>query len=229
MRVLDLFSGIGGFSLGLERAGMRTVAFCEIEPYCRAVLRKHWPETRIHDDIKFMDCAIAADVVCGGPPCQATSVAAAISGNRTGATMWPWMFRVADLVRPAWVIVEQPCGNAAWEDQVKDDLARIGYHSARFERSAGSFGAPHERRRVFIIANAVRKRCEEVARLSRSSPSVQVAWPAPPRGAWRSPRSGNRGMDDGFSDWVDRLRSLGNALVPQIAEMIGRAIMEVAA
>ena len=86
MNVLDLFSGIGGFSLGLERAGMRTVAFCEIEPYARAVLRKQWPDVPCYTDVRELSAdrlrtdGISVDVICGGFPCQDISVA----GNRAG-------------------------------------------------------------------------------------------------------------------------------------------------
>jgi DNA (cytosine-5)-methyltransferase 1 len=224
VRVLDLFSGIGGFSLGLERAGLRTVAFCEIDPYCRAVLAKHWPNVPCYDDVRELQ-AIGADVVCGGPPCTETSVAAAIQGRRTGATLWPAMHAVIRRNRPQWIIVEQPAGTGGWAATVKNDLASIGYHSARLQRSARDCGAPHERRRLFIVANTVRERCEAVAWLTDPSAIEPCAWPAPPRGTWREAGAGNRGMDDGISNRMDRLRALGNSLVPQIAEIIGRAIM----
>lgn len=226
MKVLDLFSGIGGFSLGLERAGMRTIAFCEPEPFCRCVLFKHWPDARIEHDVRYLRTSrYSFDVLCGGPPCQHTSVAAAIHGTRTGETLWPEMLRVADEGRPQWIIVEQPPGNAAWESAVASDLARIGYHVSRLQRSARARGAPHQRRRVFFVANTVRERCEEVARLADASAPERIEWPAPPRGAWRAPGSGDRRMDDGVSDWVDRLKALGNSVVPHVAEQIGRAIL----
>src|SRR3954447_20227321 len=85
VRVLDLFSGIGGFSLGLERAGMQTVAFCEIDPYCRKVLAKHWPKTKIHDDVKQLDGSQyvgAVDLICGGYPCQPFSAAGKQQGEK---------------------------------------------------------------------------------------------------------------------------------------------------
>lgn len=231
LRVLDLFSGIGGFSLGLERAGMRTVAFCEIDPFCRAVLAKHWPAVPCYESVGTVTAdrlaadGIAADVVCGGPPCQRTSVAAAISGNRTGETLWPEMARVVAVARPQWVAVEQPAGNAEWGSQVKDDLARLGFHSAGLKRSARDRGAPHIRRRVFIVAHPVRERCDAVARFADALSHEPGPWPSPPRGAWQSRSSRDRRVDDGLSGWVDRLRTLGNAVVPQIPELIGRAIV----
>ncbi len=226
MRVLDLFSGIGGFSLGLERAGMKTVAFCEIDPFCRRVLAKHWPDIPRHEDVRALDGnTVAFDVVAGGPPCQRTSLAAAVHGTRTGETLWPEMLRVGIEGRAAWFLVEQPPGNRAWEEAVTSDLARAGYHSTRLQRSARGCGAPHLRRRVFLVAHALRERCDAVARIGNAPPTQSSAWPSPPRGAWysRKPRGG--GVDDGLSDWSHRLKGLGNAVVPQVAESIGRAIL----
>src|SRR6516164_741255 len=113
MNVLDLFSGIGGFSLGLERAGMRTVAFCEIEPYCRAVLAKHWPGVPCYDDVETLTAdrlradGISVDVICGGFPCQNISIAGkgeGIAGRRSG--LWKEFARIISEVRPRYVIVE---------------------------------------------------------------------------------------------------------------------------
>jgi DNA (cytosine-5)-methyltransferase 1 len=227
MKVVSLFSGIGGIDLGLERAGMQTVGFCERDPFARKVLSKNWPNVPQHDDVTTMkgDEFGQFDLLCGGPPCQRTSLAAAIHGKRTGETMWPWMLGIGERQRPEWLLIEQPPGNKAWEATVADDLARIGYHHTRFELSARGVGAPHLRRRVFFVAHAMRERCEAVARLSGSSAITTEPWPAPPRGTWRTAGSGNRGMDDGISTWVDRLRVLGNSVVPQVAEQIGRMIL----
>src|SRR5512139_4315940 len=117
MRVLDLFSGIGGFSLGLERAGMRTVAFCEIEPFCRAVLRKHWPNVPIYEDVRSLAAerlaadGISVDVICGGFPCQDISRANGVWGERLGldgarSGLWSEFARTICQVRPKFVIVE---------------------------------------------------------------------------------------------------------------------------
>lgn len=227
LRVVSLFSGIGGLDLGLERAGLRTVGFCEKDAFAREVLRKHWPTVPQHGDVTTMkgDEFGDFDVLAGGPPCQRTSLAAAIQGKRTGETMWPWMLAIGERQRPAWWVIEQPPGNKEWEATVAGDLARAGYHYTRLELSAGGSGAPHLRRRVFFVANAVRERCEAVARLAGSPQVAAIPWPAPPRGAWRASGAGDRGMDDGFSGWVDRLRTLGNAVVPAVGERIGRAVM----
>lgn len=160
MRVLDLFSGIGGFSLGLERAGMRTVAFCEIEPYCRAVLRKHWPGVPIYDDIRTLTAdrlandGIGVDVICGGFPCQPFSQAGKRLGQEDHRFLWPEYLRLIEELRPTWVIGENVVGLINMGlDSIIDDLEGIGYPSRTFDIPACAVGAPHERRRVWIVAN----------------------------------------------------------------------------
>jgi DNA (cytosine-5)-methyltransferase 1 len=159
VRVLDLFSGIGGFSLGLERAGMRTVAFCEIEPYCRAVLAKHWPGVPCFPDIRGIDSYELGrlggiDVICGGFPCQDISLAgngAGLAGERSG--LWSEYARVIGLVRPAYVIVENVAALLGRGlGTVLSDLAAIGYDAEWHCIPASAVGAPHRRDRIWIIA-----------------------------------------------------------------------------
>ena len=158
MRVLDLFSGIGGFSLGLEAAGMETVAFCERDPFCQAVLHKHWPNTPIHSDITELDgyeYRGTVELVCGGFPCQPFSVA----GNRRGAeddrALWPEMLRVIREVQPTWVIGENVTGIIAMElDTVLSDLEREGYSCQTFVIPACAVDAQHRRDRVWVVAYA---------------------------------------------------------------------------
>ena len=217
MRVLDLFSGIGGFSLGLERAGMQTVAFCEIDPDCRKVLAKHWPDVPIHEDIRGLDGEQyrgTVNVVAGGFPCQAHSSAA--RGRNTAVCLWPEFERIVGEVRPAYVIAEN-VSQAPWASVVRG-LETLGYggrlvdYSMPFRR--------HVRRRVFAVAyaNGESEPCRsldgEMARISSHDGGI---WPALPESV---------GMDDGISRRMDRLRALGNAVVPQIPEIIGRAILE---
>jgi len=167
VNVLDLFSGIGGFSLGLERAGMRTVAFCEIDPFCRRVLAKHWPETPIINDVRSAEFP-KADVICGGFPCQDVSNAgkrAGVTGKRSG--LYREVLRAIRLVRPRFTILENVAallGNGM--GRVLGDVAENGLDAEWDCISADDVGAPHGRDRVWIIlADAderqqTRRRCE---------------------------------------------------------------------
>ena len=131
LKVLDLFSGIGGFSLGLERAGMETVAFCEIEEYPRKVLAKHWPGVPIHKDIRKLDGTQyrgTVDVICGGFPCQPFSHAGKRGGKDDDRDLWPEMLRVIREVQPTWVIGENVAGFINMElDRTLSDLEDEGY------------------------------------------------------------------------------------------------------
>lgn len=164
MKVLDLFSGIGGFSLGLHRAGFHTSAFCEIEPYCRAVLRKHWPETPIYDDVRALTASalsrdgIEIDVICGGFPCQPWSLAGRRKGRDDDRDLWPEMLRIIRDCEPRWVVGENVPGlddkRFMALDGVLSDLEGAGYEARTFEIPACAVDAPHKRSRLFIVANA---------------------------------------------------------------------------
>jgi len=122
MKVLDLFSGIGGFSLGLERAGMETVAFCEIEPFPCKILKKHWPHIPIFNDVRSLDYDGRVDVICGGFPCQPFSVAGKQKGKEDDRHLWPAMFNLIKKHRPNWVIGENVAGliNMGLDDVLAD-------------------------------------------------------------------------------------------------------------
>jgi DNA (cytosine-5)-methyltransferase 1 len=224
LRVLDLFSGIGGFSLGLERTGgFETVAFCEIEDFCRRVLAKHWPEVPCFEDIRTLRATDVepVDVITGGFPCQDISNAgrrAGLSGAKSG--LWQEMRRLIDELRPAWVIIENSAhGRRHWLGAVISDLDAIGYQAAAMEIAAHDIGHPHERRRVWVLADAGSGRhrlAEEALRARRASPELRAGWPDQP---------GVPGVDDGLPSRVDRRRALGNAVVTQIPEAIGQAIL----
>ena len=173
MNVLDLFSGIGGFSLGLERAGMRTVAFCEIEPYCRAVLRKHWPNVPIFEDIRTLtadDITETVDVICGGFPCQDISGAGAQAGLNQGTRsgLWSELVRLIDEIRPQYAIVENVTNllngpseqHGKWFGRVLGDLAEIGYDAEWECIFSQDVGVPQSRPRVYIVAYPSLQNCK---------------------------------------------------------------------
>jgi DNA (cytosine-5)-methyltransferase 1 len=254
-----LFSGIGGFSLGLERAGMRTLAFCEIEPYCRAVLKKHWPTTPVFHDIKELRGAHVGtvDVICGGFPCQDISHAgkgAGIEGERSG--LWSEFARLIGEIRPRYALIENvPALRKRGLARILCDLCAFGYDAEWHCIPATSVGAPHRRDRIWIVANAYNQRPMEQARsggqvrLGVSNRCEVLAnacgegLPLPEQETILSARRWEEGratakcsqwaiepavgrMAYGVPARVDRLKALGNAIVPQIAEIIGRAIID---
>ena len=160
IKVLDLFSGIGGFSLGLERAGpFRTVAFCEREPFCRAVLKKHWPDTPIYDDVKTIDTDRLGrvDLICGGFPCQPWSAAGQQRGAEDDRDLWPVMASLIEDIQPQWVIGENVRGfvnELLGLQRSLSDLESIGYQAVTFVIPACAVDAPHRRDRVWIVAHA---------------------------------------------------------------------------
>ena len=162
MRVLSLFSGIGGLELGLERAGMSIAGQCEIDPFCRLVLEKHWPGCPRWTDVKEINGSSVAekcgaiDLVCGGFPCQDISVAGkgiGLSGERSG--LWWEMRRVISEVRPSWVLAENvPALRTRGGDDVLAALEGLGYACWPLVVGAWAVGAPHKRDRVWIVAYA---------------------------------------------------------------------------
>ena len=158
LRVLDLFSGIGGFSLGLERTGgFETVGFCEIDPFCRQVLAKHWPDVPIHEDVRTLEHDGPVDVICGGYPCQPFSLAGNRRGTEDDRHLWPEMHRLVVKHRPTWVLGENVAGHISMGlDQVLSDLENEGYACRVFVIPACAVDAPHRRDRAWIMAYAPR-------------------------------------------------------------------------
>lgn len=228
--VLDLFSGIGGFSLGLERAGMTTAAFCEIDPFCRDVLNRHWPNTPIYNDIKQLnsrrldhDHIPPIDLICGGYPCQPFSIAGNQRGEHDPRHLWPEMYRLIREVRPRWVVCENVLGHVELGlDAVLDDLDDAGYTATPFVVPACAIGAPHRRDRLWIVAHATGLGLQR-AMGPKGRQSVEELSPTPVR--WDLPTPFTLGSDDGVPDRMERTRALGNAVVPHIPEQIGRAIL----
>jgi len=317
MKIGSLFSGIGGLELGLERALGWSVAWqVEQDDFCRRVLAKHWPKAERFDDVRTVGATQLArvDLICGGFPCQDVSGAGLgrgiVEGTRSG--LWIEFDRIVGELAPEWVVVENVAsGKARWLSRVQHDLRARGYDTRAYALSAADVGAPHLRRRIFVVGhadrvgqqaswpvegssgetqqpdqepvrgdvanadgNAVRVGAERIAgrrpgnvcepegaepvdvgaavadrdrdRRERESTSRIHAggtqrdnadrrhgWP-PRRGdgpgwtEWTGPQPGIRGGTHGFSVGVDgaRLKALGNAVVPQCAEAIGRVIAE---
>jgi len=245
MKVLDLFSGIGGFSLGLERAsGFKTVQFCEIDPDCRQVLKKHWPGVPIHDDVETLNLSEGfADVVTGGFPCQDLSVAGKQKGINEGTRsgLWWEMRRIISEVRPKFAIMENVSNflsgkRGVWFGNYLASLAEIGYDAQWTCIPAAAAGMPHCRERVWVISYPSRlgwrmdifKKIDMSKALYKSSQNkknavlvadLERSYPAIPE---------YLRVDDGVSVELDevknRISACGNSIVPEIVYQIGRLI-----
>ncbi len=229
MKVLDLFSGIGGFSLGLERAGMETVAFCEIEPFCRRVLNKHWPDVPIFGDIRGLDGKRfkgAVDVVCGGYPCQPFSTAGKRKGKADDRHLWPEMYRIIKTIRPRWVIAENVAGHVNLGlDDVLSDLEAQNYTSWTFIIPACAVGHYQRRDRVWILSNRMQG-FRQVGRDISGGRWEPEQIQGHGIGSWKD-QPPMVSMVNGIPPWMDELRGYGNAVVPQIPEILGRTIMAI--
>ena len=244
LRVLDLFAGIGGFSLGLERTGgFETVAFCEIEPYPQKVLAKHWPGVPIYEDVRELTAerlatdGIGVDVITGGFPCQDISVAGkqAGIGEGTRSGLWSEVARLIGELRPRYAIMENVSNlligpseqRGGWFGQILRDLASIGYDAEWDCIQPSHVGIPSVRDRVWICAYPKENHVEKVVEphgLSRKSRGMGVSHLS--RVGW-SVDVGRMGRGpNGVPDRMDRFGCLGNAVVPQIPELIGRAILD---
>jgi len=228
MKAVSLFSGIGGFDLGFERAGIETVLQVEIDPFCRKVLEKHWPNVRRIADVRDVTEADVqgVDVVYGGFPCQPVSYAGKRKAQEDERWLWPEFERVIRMARPRYVVVENVPGLlTAGLGDVLAGLSSLGFDAEWSIVSACSVGAPHPRERLFLMAYP-----EGIGRDwwwdggSRSQDEPQGrrqgtgwSWPEEPRPI---------GVVDGIPHRVDRLRSSGNAVVPQVADLVGRMLVD---
>jgi DNA (cytosine-5)-methyltransferase 1 len=238
MKVLDLFSGIGGFALGLEEAGMETAAFCEIDKSCHKVLKKHWPDIPIFEDVATLNKdtldnhGIDIDVIVGGFPCQDISYAGygqGLAGARSG--LWFDFLRLTEEIQPKYIIAENVSAlRTRGLDEVLRSLYAIGYDAEWHCIPASYVGAWHKRDRIWIVAypNSIDPQGSTKEPVLRQSHlSLQ---PARSFAKWTGrsdlPESRFCRSLDGLSGGSHRLKQLGNAVIPQIPEIIGKAIME---
>ena len=158
MKHLDLFSGIGGFALAARWVGWETVGFCEIDPYCQQVLRKHWPDVPIYDDVRELtgETVGHVDIITGGYPCQPFSVAGKRRGEADDRHLWPEFARLIRELRPRWVVGENVAGHINMGlDDVLSDLEGLGYTWEAFVIPACAVNAPHRRDRVWFVADSL--------------------------------------------------------------------------
>lgn len=228
----SLFTGIGGFDLGLERAGLHCCWQVEIDDNCQAVLARHWPHVPRHRDIKDFDARDAAtvDVVVGGFPCQDISRAgrrAGLDGAKSG--LWSEMRRVIDDADPTYVLVENSTSLINHGlPEVLGDLDALGFDAEWSCLPAAAFGAPHIRDRLYLLAYTRSGRCRP------QDEAVFAGWTgAQLHGGWTAEPCVGR-VADGLPRELDRtrrarIRALGNAVVPHIAEWLAERIVEDAA
>lgn len=267
LRYLSLFSGVGGFDLGFDRAGMECAGQVEIDDYCRRVLAKHWPDVLRMNDVREVqgDEFGAVDVICGGFPCQPHSLAGKRRGAADDRNLWPEYRRLVAVIRPAWVVGENVPGiRTTILDAVLSDLDDLEYTAAAISIPACALDAPHRRERIFIVAYTERSKRRagesvgderdgqitgrpqatgwigasgqnggagslaytDAIRWDGRAGEFGPGWGREPEngGRWQ-PEPGVGRVANGVPHRVDRLRALGNAIVPQVAEWLGRRII----
>ena len=226
MRFGSLFAGIGGFDLGLERAGMECAWQVEIDDYCTKVLEKHWPDVKRYRDIKDVDGKEieSVELICGGFPCQPYSNAGKRKGAQDDRNLWPEYLRIIREARPKWVIAENVPGIVKmYLDQVLSDLEGEGYTCWTFNIPAVAINAPHRRERIFIVANSDQPGLAEWEGKQKDNGAKQQTTI---RASWWTAEPELGRVADGIPDRVDRIKALGNAVVPQVVEWIGLRILE---
>lgn len=234
LTVGSLFSGIGGIDLGLERAGMTVKWHSEIDPYACRVLKKHWPDVPNLGDITQVNWENVphVDVIAGGYPCQPFSLA----GNRNGATdprhLWPYFRNAISRIRPHYALLENVRGHLTMGGTaVIADLTAIGYDCEWRVISAASVGANHKRDRLIIVAYPQGRNGRNAQSHGVFATGRQAAESREPHSLsravsdWWQTEPGMGRVADGVPHRVDRLRGLGNAVVPQVAEVVGRLIV----
>ena len=234
MKFLSLFAGIGGFDLGLERAGMQCVGQVEIDEWRQRVLAQHWPDVKRIGDIRDVDRTTfeSVDLICGGYPCQGESGSGLRRGTADDRWLWPEMLRVVAEYRPTWAIGENVINHENMGlANVLFDLGSIGYKVRSFVIPSAACGLPTVERHIWTIATTDEKRLQRYCGTptpwqpmvsSEFSRSYQVL---PDR--WALSESRVCRVGERPADWVDRIKAIGDAVPPQVVEIIGRAILAI--
>ena len=241
LTVGSLFSGIGGLDLGLERAGMQVIWQSEIDPYCTRVLATQWPHVPNLGDVAQIDWNTVepVDLICGGYPCQPFSSAGKMAGTKDPRHLWPHFANALRVVRPRYALLENVSAHAGLGlSDVLADLAALGFDAEWSVVYAAAMGSPQRRPRLFVVAH--RESTERFGRgwLSTVAGDLSVADTHRCRthidgpgdaGPWTVEPEMVR-LVDGVPPRVvgAPLHALGNAVVPQVAEWIGRRILEAA-
>ncbi len=244
LTVGSLFSGIGGFDLGFEKAGMEIRWQVEIDEFCQKVLKKHWPNVERFDDIKNIQELPYVDLICGGFPCQPVSTCGRHKGDEDERWLWPEFYRIVCMVKPEWIVVENAAGllsakNGQLFGGILANLAQSGYDAEWQVFSASQFGLPHIRKRLFLVAYSNSKRLhknifskksylqydKERYKLSNdSSIYIDVFKRSYPNiSDYIREANGISSKLDKFRK--ERIKSLGNSIVPTIVEYIGKSII----
>jgi len=225
MKHLDLCSGIGGFSLAFESEGFETVGFAEVDPYCSQVLEKNWPSVPNYGDVKEIandpTTLPEFDILTAGYPCQPFSSAGQRKGADDPRHLWPDIRRIVQARRPTWCVFENVLGHVSMGiDEVFSALEDDGYQTEAFVVPAVAVDAQHRRDRVWIVAHTDRPQRQGSGVPSRGKkehahPSMASRWPS-------EPRVGR--VANGLPNQSHRLKALGNAIVPQVAQRVARCI-----
>jgi DNA (cytosine-5)-methyltransferase 1 len=234
LKVLDLFSGIGGFSLGLEKTGFfETSALCEIEDYPRKVLKRRWPEVPLFEDVRKLkgDQVGTVDLITGGFPCQDLSSAGEMRGigEGTRSGLFREMLRLATETNRPFILFENvnrllsgPSEKKGeWFNNFLWSLAESGYDAEWFCLSAASVGAPHLRERLWVIAYPNETQLERGS-ISRRVHEEHANFS---NTCWGKDKPGVVRTLNGVPSQMDRLGCLGNAVVPEIPFIIGKALV----
>ena len=229
----SLFSGIGGFETGAQWVGIETLWNCEIEPFQRSILKKHFPNTKQYEDIKELSNPGYVDIISGGFPCQDISIAGegvGITGSRSG--LWSEMHRVIREVRPRYVIIENsPMLLVRGFERVLCDLSKIGYDAEWQCVSNYAFGYPHKRERLYVIAYSNQIRLQGDVCEYGVFDSIFKQWSSDTsightcaKRILEIPAHSVVRNDDGFPYWTHRVGSIGNAVNPTVAKYLFECI-----